>query len=442
MHSALEKDPKNEKIRTHLGKLYARKKNYPKAEEVLKAGVKESPKSEILLLALAEIYERQKKYELFEQYVRAVIEINPDSANALNYLGYSFAERGINLDEAEKLIIRALDLKKGDGYITDSLGWVYFQKGKYKKATELLEKANQLVPGEAVILEHLGDVWLKRGNKSKAREYFRESLKNTNEEKDRKRVEEKLQSSIAHFLFSFPSSFFKGLVKKEFLIAKLLTLQCTVCRKYEKHFYPLKSFRGEGLCKIKPASGKAIALQVSAIAGGNQHLFLEAQAAFGLAAFIISRSDEREISYDPEQKKAYLFSEFGLERLIGVSLQLRDLARIMLRQFDWLQSQPHNIKLKGKNFQYSFKHEEEEIDVLVSRKNCRVQSVVNAFGLQTKIEFGEHSHAIDPVFGGRLNIYQGEHSFEWRSQRVEENPQIPIEMFRLDLPEDVTIEKL
>ncbi len=66
--------------------------------------------------------------------MKKVIKLDPKDANALNYLGYTYTEMGQNLEEAERLIKKALTFKPGDGYITDSLGWVYYKTGRYKEA--------------------------------------------------------------------------------------------------------------------------------------------------------------------------------------------------------------------------------------------------------------------------------------------------------------------
>jgi tetratricopeptide (TPR) repeat protein len=83
---------------------------------------------------------------------------------------------GQQLDEAERLIKEALKYKPDDGYITDSLGWVYFKKGLYNKSLQYLEKAVKLVPDDPVILEHLGDVYLKLKEKEKALQYYKLAL--------------------------------------------------------------------------------------------------------------------------------------------------------------------------------------------------------------------------------------------------------------------------
>ena len=105
------------------------------------------------------------------------MEIKPDHPQALNYIGYTYADRGIQLDEAEKLIKRALELKPDDGYITDSLGWLYFKKGEIEKAVAELEKAHQLAPEDPVIAEHLGDVYGKQNQVEKAIQMYERSLK-------------------------------------------------------------------------------------------------------------------------------------------------------------------------------------------------------------------------------------------------------------------------
>ena len=109
--------------------------------------------------------------------MRLVLKINPDHPQALNYIGYTYAEKGINLDEAEALIKRALELKPDDGYITDSLGWVYFKKGEIEKAVIELEKAHLLAPEDPVIAEHLGDAYASRNLIDKAIIMYERAMK-------------------------------------------------------------------------------------------------------------------------------------------------------------------------------------------------------------------------------------------------------------------------
>ena len=122
--------------------------------------------------------------------MKAVISLDPQNANALNYLGYTYAELGENLDEAERLIKEALQQKPDDGYITDSLGFVYFKKGLFNEALKYFERALSLVPDNSTILEHLGDAYLKIGDNEEALNCYKRSL--SKKEKDKADLEKKI----------------------------------------------------------------------------------------------------------------------------------------------------------------------------------------------------------------------------------------------------------
>jgi tetratricopeptide (TPR) repeat protein len=89
------------------------------------------------------------------------IELNPNHANALNYLGYTLSVKNVDLERAISLVTRALEIEPDNGYFVDSLGWIYYQMGKYEEAHLHLSRAVELVPTDAVILEHLGLCQLK-----------------------------------------------------------------------------------------------------------------------------------------------------------------------------------------------------------------------------------------------------------------------------------------
>ena len=126
--------------------------------------------------------------------MKTVISLDPKNANALNYLGYTYADLGQNLDEAERLIKEALKHKPDDGYITDSLGWVYYKKGLFNQALTFLEKAASLEPEDPTILEHLGDVYLKVNQNQKALKSYKRSLKNKGDDNDKTALEKKIEA--------------------------------------------------------------------------------------------------------------------------------------------------------------------------------------------------------------------------------------------------------
>ncbi|HWG04512.1 MAG TPA: tetratricopeptide repeat protein, partial [Beijerinckiaceae bacterium] len=112
--------------------------------------------------------ERSNHWPAAEADFKKGLELSPDQPLVLNYLGYSWVDKGINLDDAFKMLNRAVDLRPTDGYIVDSLGWAYFKLGEYDQAVNELEKAIDLKPGDSTINDHLGDAYWMVGRKLEA----------------------------------------------------------------------------------------------------------------------------------------------------------------------------------------------------------------------------------------------------------------------------------
>jgi Flp pilus assembly protein TadD len=104
------------------------------------------------------------------------IRLDPQYAEALNYLGYTYADKDMKLTEAKELVQRALAIKPEDGAYVDSLGWVHFRLGQWDEAVKELERAAKLLPEDAVIHEHLGDAYLKKSRNRDARESWMKAL--------------------------------------------------------------------------------------------------------------------------------------------------------------------------------------------------------------------------------------------------------------------------
>ncbi len=122
-----------------------------------------------------------------------VIALDPKDATALNYLGYTLAEMGIRLEEAEGFIKRALVLKPEDGYITDSMGWVYFKMGRHDDALQWIKKALERLPEDPLITEHLGDTYRALGRWREAKEAYERALQLGHDNPDQ--LEAKLEES-------------------------------------------------------------------------------------------------------------------------------------------------------------------------------------------------------------------------------------------------------
>lgn len=104
------------------------------------------------------------------------LKLSPDQPSVLNYLGYSWVDRGQNLAQARDMIERAVKLKPDDGYIVDSLGWALYREGDFQHAVTDLERAVELKPDDPVINDHLGDAYWRVGRLTEARFQWRRAL--------------------------------------------------------------------------------------------------------------------------------------------------------------------------------------------------------------------------------------------------------------------------
>lgn len=140
--------------------------------------------------------ERTGNWAAAEADFRQALALNPEQPQVLNYLGYSFVDRGENLDEALGLIEKAVSLDPEAGYIIDSLAWAYFRLGRYAEAVAPMEKASLLEPVDPVVTDHLGDVYWAVGRVLEAQFQWRRALSFDPAEKDATRIRRKLEVGL------------------------------------------------------------------------------------------------------------------------------------------------------------------------------------------------------------------------------------------------------
>ena len=131
-----------------------------------------------------------------EADLKRAVEIAPEEATTLNYLGYSWAERGENLDEAFELIEKAVAIEPTSGAIIDSLGWAHYQLGDYEEAVGHLEQAASLEPADPTITDHLGDVYWRLDRPLEARYQWRRVLELEPDDELAASVQEKLERGL------------------------------------------------------------------------------------------------------------------------------------------------------------------------------------------------------------------------------------------------------
>jgi len=217
-----------------LARILQDEKDYAGAEKVLRQAMAEKKKTQLnFYVALAELYHLQDKQELargvFAQafadfpgdgaphyayalylhhkmndipgallQMEEVLKFDPEHAHALNYVGYSWADQGENLEKAREYIEKAVSLLPKDGFVRDSLGWVYYKMGEYAKAVEELKRARALSADDPTIHEHLGDACAKNKDPECAREAYAKSIELYEEQSKKDEVRAKLEDLNAN----------------------------------------------------------------------------------------------------------------------------------------------------------------------------------------------------------------------------------------------------
>jgi len=147
-------------------------KQYQKAVDMLSAAVVKFPEHVQLRFFLGNMQDRVGDRDGTIESMKKVLELDKNHVQALNFLAYTYAEKNMQLEEAEAMVRRALDLQPNDGYILDTLGWVLYKKGKVMEAIRILETAYKIQPGESVIAEHLADAYYQQQMPERAKRLY------------------------------------------------------------------------------------------------------------------------------------------------------------------------------------------------------------------------------------------------------------------------------
>jgi tetratricopeptide (TPR) repeat protein len=203
---ALMKDrPDDIEVITALGNVLRARKRYAEAAEVYTRAVERigTPNRGhwTLFYFRGSAYERAKQWPKAEADLKKALELVPEGqpngrSQVLNYLGYSWIDMGINIDEAFAMLKRAVEINPRDGMIIDSLGWGYYRLGRFDDAVRELEKAVELKPGDPVINDHLGDAYWKVGRRLEARFQWQHAKDSNPEPEDLEKIVKKLEKGI------------------------------------------------------------------------------------------------------------------------------------------------------------------------------------------------------------------------------------------------------
>ncbi|HVE11959.1 MAG TPA: tetratricopeptide repeat protein, partial [Elusimicrobiota bacterium] len=176
LEAARAKWPDSEDVAYFLALGYDDLKEPAKAAALLSELVSRRPGNRDARFQLGAVYEKLGDMPRAEEQFRAILKANPDDASALNFLGYALAERGLKLDQAEKLTRRASELDPKSGAYVDSYGWTLFKLGKIAEARERLELAGRLLPDDETVWDHVGEVCRAAGDHEGAWKAWRRSF--------------------------------------------------------------------------------------------------------------------------------------------------------------------------------------------------------------------------------------------------------------------------
>jgi Flp pilus assembly protein TadD len=192
--------PNDAEAWTALGDVYRGIEKFAEAADAYDNAIKirgsDSANSWPLLYARAVSYEQSGRWTLAEADLKAALKLSPQEPQLLNYLGYSWVDKGENLTEALQMLEKARALRRADRSIAPSVGWAYYRLGRYKDAAKTLQSAILLVPGDPTINDHLGDALWRVGRKLDAQFQWNHALTFGAEGDEKAKIEAKLKNGL------------------------------------------------------------------------------------------------------------------------------------------------------------------------------------------------------------------------------------------------------
>jgi tetratricopeptide (TPR) repeat protein len=183
-----------------LGNVLRGRKQFAECADVYSKGVETISKLEksnwVIYYFRGMCFERAKQWAKAEADLKKSLELFPDQPHVLNYLGYSWIDQGVNLDDGMRMIKRSVEQRADDGYTVDSLGWAYYRLGNMEEAVKQLERAVELKPEDPTINDHLGDVYWRVGRVLEASFQWSHARDLKPEPEDLTKIEAKLKSGL------------------------------------------------------------------------------------------------------------------------------------------------------------------------------------------------------------------------------------------------------
>ena len=200
LQHVISQRPKDTEAIIELGNIQRARKDFASCADTYSKAIDTVPKPEksnwVVFYFRGICYERSHQWPPAEADMKKALELFPEQPLVLNYLGYSWVDQGVHLDQGMDMIRRAVEQRPDDGYIVDSLGWAYFRTGNYGEAVKNLERAVELKPEDPTINDHLGDAYWRVGRLLEAHFQWSHAKDLKPEPEDLPKIEAKLKDGL------------------------------------------------------------------------------------------------------------------------------------------------------------------------------------------------------------------------------------------------------
>jgi len=200
LEHVIAEHPKDTEAIVELGNIQRGRKEFADCAETYGKAIDTVPNPEksnwVMFYFRGICYERSHQWPAAEADMKKALQLYPEQPLVLNYLGYSWADQGVHLDEGMDMIRRSVEQRPDDGYIVDSLGWAFFRTGNYDEAVKNLERAVELKPEDPTINDHLGDAYWRVGRMLEAHFQWSHAKDLNPDKEDLPKIEAKLKDGL------------------------------------------------------------------------------------------------------------------------------------------------------------------------------------------------------------------------------------------------------
>jgi tetratricopeptide (TPR) repeat protein len=198
-NSLLNENPKNPSAYYLKSYAFFLEEDYKSSLDSINKAIEIDPENIGTIFQRALVYEKLQNFPGQEKDLKLAIQLNPENPVTLNYLGFLYAERGENKEEALNMILKAVELEPDNGAYQDSLGWIYFKMGRLDEALFHLSLAKQMLTDQGIndptVFDHIGDVYNAKEDLVNAKDYWKKAKQLSKNKDEIQRIDSKIQNT-------------------------------------------------------------------------------------------------------------------------------------------------------------------------------------------------------------------------------------------------------